>query len=86
MLSPLRTITDDLKELFDLDPNAWGDLTSFETDTSLDLSGKSTATTNRWFSPGMTGKSSQDEVLVLFKLYRKLSHEIYQMGILPATF
>lgn len=70
MLSPLRTITDDLKELFDLDPNAWGDLTSFETDTSLDLSGKSPATTNRWFSPGMTGKSTQ--VLVLFKLYRKL--------------
>ena len=56
MLSPLRTITDDLKELFDLEPNAWGELTSFESDTSLECSGKSPAL-NRWQSPGMIGKA-----------------------------
>lgn len=54
MLSPLRTITDDLRELFDLDPNAWADFTSFESDSSLELSGKSPAA-NRWSSPGMIG-------------------------------
>ena len=55
MLSPLRTITDDLRELFDLDPNAWADFTSFESDSSLELSGKSPAA-NRWSSPGMIGE------------------------------
>ena len=51
MLSPLRTFTDDFKELFDFDQQSWSGVSGFGDDISPDMQ----AAKSRLNSPGMIG-------------------------------
>ncbi|XP_028399868.1 myb-related protein B-like [Dendronephthya gigantea] len=56
MLSPLRTITDelkDLKDLFDLDQQTWSGVSGFLDDSSPDM--HAAKRSGKWNSPGMFG-------------------------------
>jgi hypothetical protein len=53
MLSPLRTITDDFKDLFDLDHQSWSGVTGFDSSDSPDL--QVVKASSKWNS-GMIGR------------------------------
>ena len=52
LLSPLRTITDDLKDLFDLDHH-WSGVGDFDNEVSPDL--QAVKGNGKWNSPGTIG-------------------------------